>query len=147
MSFYWLEGKRISTVAPWKEAVIDAACAERVQRRCADGAITEDAGGRGDVCKNDRSAWNVRFFRDVLDKAAGASSLNGLLLLILTKRGSCSICNWITEQGGRSQRKEMRLVQRLRRVSLFLSWNRARAVCAQAWTVYCHFPDEVSASN
>lgn len=49
--------------------------------------------GDGDVCKNDRLASNVRFFRDVLDKAAGASSLNGLLLLILTKRGSCSICN------------------------------------------------------
>lgn len=121
MSFYWLGRKRISTVGQWKKAVIDAVCDEAcwacpawLRQMCHESRHQET----GHVQK-----WPLglkcQFFRDVLDKAAEASSPNGLLL-ICTKRGSCSICNCITERGGRSQRKEMRLVQHLLRVSLFL---------------------------
>lgn len=39
---------------------------------------------------------------------------------ISAKRGSCSICNCIRARGGGSQMKEMRLVQHLLRVSVFL---------------------------
>lgn len=42
------------------------------------------------------------------------------LCLISAKRGSCSICNCITERGGGSQMKETRLVQHLLRDSAFL---------------------------
>lgn len=88
--------------------------AERARHSYAHCGIRADHRPRN-MCENDRSAPNVVLFRDVLDKAADLD-----LRPISAKRGSCSICNCIRARGGGSQMKEMRLVQHLLRVSVFL---------------------------